>query len=146
MSNVTNISDIVATAKAKLKSLYTDLDSFAVTEAGVEWLDRDNEIACLRNELAVAREEISRLAAEKVSLMARLSEQSLALAQAGDAYKRPFCKRGHLFSGENLRIRVKEINGVLYQERICCECKKLRDKGVTAAELDAMFGIDLRLS
>jgi len=49
-----------------------DESRIALTEPGIAWLSLENENACLRNERAVAREEIGKLELEKHGLMLRL--------------------------------------------------------------------------
>jgi len=51
-------------------------DRIDITDAGLVWLDQDNEIACLRNELAVAREEIVHLGMEKDAAHLLLAERT----------------------------------------------------------------------
>jgi len=59
-----------------------DESRIALTEPGIAWLSLENENACLRNELAVAREEIAKLEREKRSAIDLLAQRTADLGVA----------------------------------------------------------------
>jgi len=48
------------------------------------------------------------------------------------------CHRGHAMTPYNTHSRQKRVNGVVYEERTCRECCRLRFH-FRAAELDRIF-------